>query len=277
MVFIQERANAFLDALDRPFPKKLLWAWGIIAAWDTFVSQFIPEEIAKKFPKAHQVVTMTYGWLSLQTWLLIGAILVALISLEWGTRHKRKLELATGAVRQQFDIERPLLVAFWMFVSALTITIWSLHASHWTAALKSVSPELPPQSPTTTPAPPPSPPPAPTQASPVPVPQPKPAPPPPKPWVSSDNQDKQKKLGRILLVYSPSEIIAMYANGQDISIFVGKWIRIEGSTINVPVETKLQNKDYYVIGVQLGPIDMFNRANIAAFFDSKNMATYFFR
>jgi hypothetical protein len=61
----------------------------------------------------------------------------------------------------------------------------------------------------------------------------------------------------------------MYANGQDISIFVGKWIRIEGSTINVPVETKLQNKDYYVIGVQLDPINIFNRANIAAFFDSK--------
>src|ERR1700736_5076604 len=221
MVFIQERANAFLDALDRPLPKKLLWAWGIIAAWDTFVSQFIPEEIAKKFPKAHQVVTMTYGWLSLQTWLLIGAILVALISLEWGTRHKRKLEIATGAVRRQFDVERPLLVAFYLFVSALTIAIWSLYASSWNAALKSVSQESPSQSPTT-PTPPPSPSPAPTQATPVAVPQLKPAPPPPKPWVSNENQDKQKKLGRILLVYSPSEIIAMFANGQDIGIFVGK-------------------------------------------------------
>jgi hypothetical protein len=204
MVSIQERANAFLDILDRPIPKILLGCWGAIATWDTFVSQFIPEEIAKKFPKAHQVVIMTYGWLSLPTWFLIGAILVTLISLEWGTRHKRKLELATGTSRQRFDIERPLLVTFWMFVSALTITIWSLDAMHWNAAPRMVSrsetqpaqpstpqPQQPqPQQPSQTQ-------PAPNQTAPVP--QPRPSPPPPKPWISTENKTSRKSLAAFCL------------------------------------------------------------------------------
>src|SRR5713226_4872681 len=108
MVSLQEPANAFLDILDRPVPKALFAIWGLIAVWDTFVSQFIPEEIAKSFPKAHQVITMTYGWLSVQTWLLIGAAIVVLVSLEYAARHRWKLELVTGSAPGKYDSARPL-------------------------------------------------------------------------------------------------------------------------------------------------------------------------
>jgi hypothetical protein len=268
MVSIQERANAFWDILDRPIPKLLLWAWSAIASWDTFVSQFIPEEISKKFPKVHQVIVMTSGWVSLQWWLVIGAALVALISLEWGARHKWKLELATGNIQSPAENTRPLLVIFWLSVAAFAIVILSLDAAHWRPGLISKSTPLPPSSsgvPTASPASMATPTPVPAQAAPGPSPAPKPSP----PWVPSDQLDKQLKLGRKMLIYSPQELFAMYVAGQNLNVFVNRWFRIAGPTATVPIIEKIQSKDYYRVDINLDTLNYRERGVVSAYYDPK--------
>lgn len=59
---------------------------------------------------------MTYGWLSVQTFLVVGAVIVVLVSLEDGARHRWKLELATGLEPRKYDGARPLLALFWLSV-----------------------------------------------------------------------------------------------------------------------------------------------------------------
>jgi hypothetical protein len=184
MPSILDRAKTFWDILDRPVPKFLLGCWGIIATWDTFVSQFIPEETAKSFPKAHQVVAMTYGWLPIQTWLAVGAILISLISLEWGARHRWKFEQATGQTQKHFDSNRAILAAFWLAVGITIILIWSLDATHWRAStVKKIESQPIPETaapPSSQSSPPPTP--APAPAVPVPTPQPRPSPPTHQAW-----------------------------------------------------------------------------------------------
>lgn len=262
MVSIQERANAFLDVIDRPVPKFLLWCWGVLAAWDTFVSQFIPEETAKSFPKAHQVIAMTSGWLSIQTWVAIGATIIVLISLEYAARHKWQLDSLTGdgGGTPKHDSARPVLVAFWLVVAGLIVTIWLLDAAHWTSIKdqKIVTP-LKPQAPTA-PSPMPSASPAPSITTPTPTPK--------GPWVSGEEVEGQRKLGRVLLIYSPQELFSMFEGGQNLEAFALKWIKVEGTTATLPVVMKIQNKDYYRVDFKLDPIG-WNRGVVAALFDSK--------
>jgi len=237
MATIQERANAFLDVLDRPFPKKVLWLWGIIATWDTFVSQFIPESISKDFPKAHQVIAMTYGWLSLQTWLVVGAILVALISLEWGARHKWKLELATGASQRQFDSRRPLLACFWLLLIVAIVGIWYADISHWGSARVVTPPApLPLASPT-------------ASASPTSASTPKPPAPPPPPWVSVEEIDSARKAGRTLLPFKPEELATMgYSNGAaNMTAYTGKWVKASAPFRQLTKKTLGDKKDYLIV------------------------------
>jgi MFS family permease len=258
MVSIQERANAFLDILDRPIPKILLGCWGAIATWDTFVSQFIPEETAKSFPKAYQVISMTYGWLSIQTWLLIGAGIVVVTSLEYAARHKWRLASVTGEVGSipKRDGARPMLVAFWLAVTVLIAIIWLLDSTHWSSNKdqKIATPPKPQAS--TAPAP---------SASPAPS---TPTPTPKGPWVSNEEIEGQRKLGRMLLIYSPQELFSMFEGGQNLGTFELKWIKVEGPTATLPVVMKIQNKDYYRVDLKLDAVG-WNRGAIAALFDSK--------
>jgi hypothetical protein len=211
MVSIQERANTFLDVLDRPIPKFLLWCWGILAAWDTFVSQFIPEETAKSFPKAHQVIAMTYGWLSIQTWLLIGAGILVLTSLEYAARHRWRLESVTGdgGRAPKRDGARPILVVFWLVVSALIVIIWSLDAAHWTSRKDQ---EIAMPSPITSPSP--------TPTAPTPAPTPK------GPWVDEEEFQTAKKAGRLLLPFTPEELANANYSGGGVATdaYVGRWV-----------------------------------------------------
>ena len=87
------RWQLFLETLNRPWSRLLLLAWAALGSWDLFVSQFIPERIARKFPKAYQVIEMTTGWLSWQQWLFVGLFLVAFLSSEYAFRLKRKFGL----------------------------------------------------------------------------------------------------------------------------------------------------------------------------------------
>ncbi|SHG37200.1 hypothetical protein [Bradyrhizobium erythrophlei] len=242
MVAIQDRANAFLDILGRPVPKAIFAIWGAIATWDTFVSQFIPENIAKNFPKAHQVIAMTYGWLSIQTWLLIGAGIVVLTSLEYAARHKWKLELATGGrPTPSSDSARPLLAFFWLFVVTTIVTIWSLDAAHWGAQVSKVSapalprPAKPLPSSITTPTPPP--------------------PLPPEPWVTEDEVQKAKKSGRLLLPFGPNELARMnYSMGSiGTDAYVGSWVKIDNPFLRVSRLVEKDKKEYLIV-VILQPV-----------------------
>jgi hypothetical protein len=228
MVAIQDRANAFLDILGRPIPKAILAIWGAIATWDTFVSQFIPEDVAKSFPKAHQVIAMTYGWLSLQTWLSIGAVIVCLIALEYGARHKWKLEAATGADRPKYDSNRPLLALFWLCVAGVIVAVWSLELAAWHNAQRAAPLPPAPVLPKVTPAPVVSPPPTP--------------PPPPEPWVSDEEVQKAKKSGRLLLPFRPDELARMnYTMGSvGTDAYVGSWVKIDSPFLRV---TRFVEKD----------------------------------
>jgi hypothetical protein len=107
---------------------------------------------------------------------------------------------------------------------------------------------------------PPTPPPAP--------PKPTPPPPPPAPWVTPDEVEQQKQLGRTLLIYSPQNLFAMYEGGEDLSVFLNRWIKINGRTSTVPVSETFKNKEYYKVGLQLEAVG-WNRGVVAASFEPK--------
>jgi hypothetical protein len=111
----QERLDYLKHTLGRPWPRRLLSAWGILAAWDTFVSQFIPEGLAKSFPK----VSWAYGWLPLWAWVPIGALIVAVSSIEYGLHHKIRYDGNPGAS----NIRQRPLVPTWLIVSLLVIIL----------------------------------------------------------------------------------------------------------------------------------------------------------
>jgi hypothetical protein len=245
MVSIQERANAFLDILDRPIPKILLGCWGVIATWDTFVSQFIPEETAKSFPKAHQVIAMTYGWLSVQTWLLIGAGIVVLASLEYAARHKWKLELATGADAPIYDSSRPLQAIFWVFAVSLVGFVWLLDLRVIPKTAQGTLPTPIPAAPAAQSA-------APPPTQPPPKPTPTPAPIPKEQWVSDEEFRAAKKAGKLLIPFSPEELSLMnYNKGKDSTqAYVGQWIKIHNKFDSVQRFVETDKREYLVVRIE---------------------------
>jgi len=95
-----------------------------------------------------------------------------------------------------------------------------------------------------------------------------PPPPPPPPWVTIDEIEQQKKLGRNLLIYSPQNLFSMFEGNEDLSVFVNRWIKVDGKTNTVPASETVKNKEYYKVGLQLEPVG-WNRGAIAASFDPK--------
>jgi hypothetical protein len=109
----QGRIDYLKQTLGRPWPRRLLWIWGVVATWDTFVSQFIPEEIAKSLPK----VSWTYGWLPIWAWVLIGALIVVVSSIEFGLHYKLRYDsLSDGS-----NIHPGPIVPTWLVVSLVVI------------------------------------------------------------------------------------------------------------------------------------------------------------
>jgi hypothetical protein len=156
--------------------------------------------------------------------LRLGGAIVGMIMLVWP---------AITFVWDYFKV-RQMSLALKIFLACCTIRIaavWGM--AWWITPAKLVTP------------PPPSPPPAPPKPTPTPPPKPK------EPWVSGEDIEKQRKLGQILLIYSPQELLSMYVAGQNLNIFVNKWIKIKGPTITLPASEKIQNKEYYKVGLQL--------------------------
>jgi len=110
------------------------------------------------------------------------------------------------------------------------------------------------------PPPPPAPP-----ASPVQLPPPTPKP----PWVTTEEIDQQKKLGRTLSIYSPQELLAMVANDENVDVFKGRWIKLDYPVERVPVSfTTQEKKEYYVVVINFGFVGL-ARDSLDALFDPK--------
>jgi hypothetical protein len=120
----------------------------------------------------------------------------------------------------------------------------------------------------------------PAQAKPAPIPAPAPMPiatpkppPPPPPWVSQDEIDQQRKLGRTLLVYSPQEFAALSVAGQNLHVYENKWVKIDYPITRLPAIEPIDKKEYYVVYVQVetGGYSAVNRY-MAVYFDPKKWA-----
>ena len=84
----------------------------------------------------------------------------------------------------------------------------------------------------------------------APAPPPPPPPPPPaKPWVTEDEIEQQKRLGRTLVIRSPQELLHLWENGQDLAIFQFKWIKVDYPAAAPPVLKTMEKKEYYVATV----------------------------
>jgi hypothetical protein len=91
---IRKRLEIFRDIAERPWFRAFIFVWGAVGAWDLTLSQIVPEEYSRNFPKLYQVVGMTAGWLSLWAWLMVGALSLVAGAVEWAFRHKKRyLEL----------------------------------------------------------------------------------------------------------------------------------------------------------------------------------------
>ncbi len=73
--------------------RRLKWVggvWVVLGVYDLALSQFIPKYLAEKWPKAYEVISMTYGWLPWWAWGWIGTALVAVAAFEYAVRlHSR--------------------------------------------------------------------------------------------------------------------------------------------------------------------------------------------
>ena len=106
--------------------------------------------------------------------------------------------------------------------------------------------------------------------SPAPPKPPAPAPPTPAaPWVSQDEIDGQQKLGHTLIKFSPEEILGWWVGGQNIGIYMSRWIKVDYPAATTPTPETLEKKDYYVIQMNIRSGSYFSRGSFSAYFDPK--------
>lgn len=93
---------------------------------------------------------------------------------------------------------------------------------------------------------------------------------PPKPWVTPEEIEAQKKLGRTLLIYSPAELIDMEASEQSIGLFFDKWVKIDYKIAVIPASYTADKKTYDILEILDMPrSNMFVLPGIVAYFDPK--------
>jgi hypothetical protein len=108
-----------LAALRRVLAHKIvrftLFLWAVVCAYDTALSQLIPESVGNRFPKVRDAVAMTSGWLPLSTWLLILAAILLIATLQLAVRRGKIAEsptpspLADGKTRDLAGIANAIL------------------------------------------------------------------------------------------------------------------------------------------------------------------------
>lgn len=91
MNWLRERFGIARNIAQRRWVKVALLGWGLIAAYDTFVSQFVPESVSNRFPKIRELIAVTSGWLPWWGWLLCLAAIIAGACFEYAVRKSRPL------------------------------------------------------------------------------------------------------------------------------------------------------------------------------------------
>jgi hypothetical protein len=89
MDWIRERWRIVRNIFERRWVKIGVAVWAVVGTYDTFISQFVPESWAQKFPKMHEIIAATSGWLPLWGWLLILAGIIIAALLEYAVRKSR--------------------------------------------------------------------------------------------------------------------------------------------------------------------------------------------
>jgi hypothetical protein len=82
----RERVISARKIFGRPWVRLALTIWAFIAFYDTLVSQFFPEALAKKAPKIRELIAETSGWLPWWSWLIIFTAIIAVASFEYAVR-----------------------------------------------------------------------------------------------------------------------------------------------------------------------------------------------
>jgi hypothetical protein len=114
------------------------------------------------------------------------------------------------------------------------------------------------------------PPPTPTKTAPVPVaPAPAKPPTPAPPWVSQDEIEQQRKIGRTLLIYSPQELLTMSELGQDLKVYTNKWTKIDYPITSLPVSETVEKKEFYVVRMNVQSANMYGQDQVSAYFEPK--------
>jgi hypothetical protein len=89
MSWVSDRFQLLGKLSRQPFVRLLLIFWAASGAWDLALSEWIPEDYAKRLPRVYQVIAMTTGLLSWQIWIVAGALIFAFAGLEYAFRRTR--------------------------------------------------------------------------------------------------------------------------------------------------------------------------------------------
>src|SRR5947209_4168512 len=84
------RLAVFRNISETPWIKWPLFVWSILAAYDTFCSQFLPEEWLRNAPKARHVIAATSGWFPIWVWFLVLSAIIVIGALEYAFRRSPK-------------------------------------------------------------------------------------------------------------------------------------------------------------------------------------------
>jgi hypothetical protein len=63
-----------------------------------------------------------------------------------------------------------------------------------------------------------------------------------EPWVTQDEINLQKTLGRNLLIFSPEELLRRWLNNRDINIYLNNWIKINYAASSTPLPQTIDKK-----------------------------------
>lgn len=85
------RIQTVRAALDRPWVKWPLLAYGALGLYDTVVSQLLPAELGRKAPNLYRLLEMTSGIMPWWAWLTLGGILVFVVTIEYAYQQKNEL------------------------------------------------------------------------------------------------------------------------------------------------------------------------------------------
>lgn len=120
---LNQRLTSIRQTLDRSWVKVLGGILTIVGIYDSCISQLLPEEAARKWPKIYQIVIATSGFLRWEWWVLIAAAFVAVVSLEYTFRHTNPRERGNDHRATQYLGDRDAELSHAIFLMG-TISAW---------------------------------------------------------------------------------------------------------------------------------------------------------